>query len=321
MKAIVHTRYGEVEALELREVDKPVPADDEVLVRVRAASLNPVDWYGLAGRPYVARVQTGIRGPKEGQIGVDFAGTVEAVGASVTRLQPGDEVFGGRTGAFAEYVRVRDAVARKPANLTFEQAAAVPVAAITALQGLRDKGRLQPGQKVLVNGASGGVGTFAVQIAKWLGADVAAVCSTRNVEAARSLGADHVVDYTQEDFTRNGRRYDLLLDIAGNRSWRECTRVLERDAAIVVVGGPSRNRWTGPIGHMLGMKLSSLGKSRRVAAFVAKLNAEDLDVLRKLLEDGTVKPVIERSYQLSELGDAFRYLGEGHAQGKLVITL
>jgi NADPH:quinone reductase-like Zn-dependent oxidoreductase len=318
MKAIVHTAYG---APELKEVDKPVPADDEVLVRVRAASVNPVDWYGLTGRPYVARVQMGMRAPKEEQIGVDFAGTVEAIGASVTRLQPGDDVFGGRSGAFAEYVRARDAVATKPANLTFEQAAAVPVAAITALQGLREKGRLQPGQKVLINGASGGVGTFAVQIAKWLGAEVTGVCSTRNVDAARSLGADHVVDYTQEDFTRNGQRYDVMLDIAGSRSWRECIRVLDREATIVVVGGPKRNRWTGPIGHMLGMKLSSLGRSRRVEAFIAKLNTDDLEVLGKLLEDGTVTPVVERRYELSETADALSYLGEGHAQGKIVLTV
>jgi NADPH:quinone reductase-like Zn-dependent oxidoreductase len=318
MRAIVRTAYG---TPELREIDKPVPEDHEVLVRVRAASVNPVDWYGLTGRPYVARVQTGIRAPKEEQIGVDFAGTVGAVGGNVTRLQPGDEVFGGRTGALAEYVRARDAVAPKPANLTFEQAAAVPVAGLTALQGLRDKGQLRPGKKVLINGASGGVGTFAVQIAKWLGAEVTGVCSTRNVDTARALGADHVVDYTQEDFTRSGQRYDLMLDIAGSRSWGECIRVLDREATIVVVGGPKTNRWIGPLGHMLGMKLASLGRSRRVVFFIAKLNNEDLGVLGKLLEDGTMTPIIDRRYELSEVAEAFRYLGEGHAQGKIVITV
>jgi NADPH:quinone reductase-like Zn-dependent oxidoreductase len=318
MRAVVRPTYG---TAELREVDKPVPADDEVLVHVRAASVNPVDWYRLTGRPYLARLQDGLRGPKSEEIGVDFAGTVEAVGGSVTRLQPGDEVFGGRTGAFAEYVCARDAVAPKPANLTFEQAAAVPIAGLTALQGLRDKGQLRPGQKVLINGASGGVGTFAVQIAKWLGAEVTGVCSTRNVDTARALGADDVVDYTQEDFTRNGQRHDLMLDIAGNRSWRECIRVLDREATIVVVGGPKANRWIGPMGHLLGMKLSSVGRSRAVVPFLTKLNNEDLGVIGTLLEDGSVTPVIDKSYELSEVAEAFRYLGEGHARGKVVITV
>jgi NADPH:quinone reductase-like Zn-dependent oxidoreductase len=218
-------------------------------------------------------------------------------------------------------VRARDAVATKPANLTFDQAAAVPIAGLTALQGLRDKGRLQPGQKVLINGASGGVGTFAVQIAKWLGAEVTGVCSTRNVDTARALGADHIVDYTREDFTRSGQHYDLMLDIAGSRSWRECIRVLDREATIVVVGGPKTNRWIGPLGHMLGMKLASLGRSREVVPFMTKLNNEDLGVIGKLLEDGTVTPVIDRRYELGEVAEAFRYLGEGHAQGKIVITI
>ena len=321
MRAIVHKTYGEADVLESKEVGKPAPANDEVLVRVRAASVNPVDWYGLTGRPYVARVQTGVRKPKEERIGVDFAGTIETVGSAVTRLRPGDEVFGGRTGAFADYVPARDAVARKPANATFEEAAAVPVAGLTALQGLRDKGQLQPGQRVLINGASGGVGTFAIQVAKWLGAEVTGVCSTRNVDTARALGADHVIDYTQEDFTSNGRRYDVMLDIAGNRSWRECTRILEREATLVVVGGPKKNRWIGPIGHVLGMKAASLGRSRRVVPFVAKLNQRDLEVFARLLEDGSVKPVIDRRYELSDVADAFRYLGEGHARGKIVIAV
>jgi len=321
MKAIVRTTYGPPEVLELAEIDKPVPAEDEVLVRVRATSVNPVDWHTLTGTPYLLRLQEGLRGPKSEQLGVDFAGTVEAVGANVTGVQPGDDVFGGRSGAFAEYVSVRDAVVRKPPNLSFEQAAAVPIAGLTALQGLRDKGGLQSGQKVLINGASGGVGTFAVQIAKALGAAVTGVCSTRNVGQARSLGADRVIDYTQEDFTRSGERYDVLLDIAGNRTWKELTRVLADEATLVLVGGPKTNRWIGPMGHLANLKLHSLGRRRRVAPFLAKLNKEDLEAVGKLLEDGSVTPVVERSYALGETADALSYLGEGHAQGKIVLTV
>jgi NADPH:quinone reductase-like Zn-dependent oxidoreductase len=321
MKAIVRTTYGPPEVLEVGEIDKPVPAEDEVLVRVRATSVNPVDWHTLTGTPYLLRLQEGLRGPKSEQLGVDFAGTVEAVGANVTGVQPGDDVFGGRSGAFAEYVSVRDAVVRKPPNLSFEQAAAVPIAGLTALQGLRDKGGLQSGQKVLINGASGGVGTFAVQIAKALGAAVTGVCSTRNVGQARSLGADRVIDYTQEDFTRSGERYDVLLDIAGNRTWKELTRVLADGATLVLVGGPKTNRWIGPMGHLANLKLHSLGRSRRVAPFLAKLNKDDLESLGKLLEDGSVTPVVERRYELGETADALSYLGEGHAQGKIVLTV
>jgi NADPH:quinone reductase-like Zn-dependent oxidoreductase len=236
-------------------------------------------------------------------------------------VQPGDDVFGGKSGAFAEYVSVRDAVVRKPPNLSVEQAAAVPIAGLTALQGLRDKGGLQSGQKVLINGASGGVGTFAVQIAKALGAEVTGVCSTRNVDQARSLGADRVVDYTQEDVTRSGERYDVLLDIAGNRTWKELTRVLADGATLVLVGGPKTNRWIGPMGHLANLKLHSLGRSRRVAPFLAKLNKDDLESLGKLLEDGSVTPVVERRYELGETADALSYLGEGHAQGKIVLTV
>ena len=256
MKAAVRDTYGSPDVVELREIDKPVPTDDEVLVRVRAASLNLADWYEVTGRPYVGRTQMGLRKPKSNRLGVDYAGTVEAVGGNVTEFRPGDEVFGGRNGAYAEYVcaRADRAIVPKPANVTFEEAAAVPVAAITALQGLRDKGQLRPGQKVLINGASGGVGTFAVQIAKALGAEVTAVCSTANVDIARSLGADHVVDYTQEDFTRSDRRYDLLLDVAGSRSWSEYKRVLEPQATLVIVGGPKTNRLLGPLGHMVGVR-------------------------------------------------------------------
>jgi NADPH:quinone reductase-like Zn-dependent oxidoreductase len=322
MRAMVYDRYGSPDVLELREVEKPQVTDDGVLVRVRAASVNPVDWHMLTGAPYLVRMEAGLRKPKREVLGVDFAGTVEAVGGSVTGFQAGDEVFGARNGAFAEYVCVRKAVAPKPANVTFEQAAAVPVAAISALQGLRDKGRIQAGQQVLINGASGGVGTFAVQIAKTFGAEVTGVCSTRNVEIVRSIGANHVVDYTQEDFTRSGRRYDLMLDIAGNRSWSELKRVLSERAVVVVVGGPKTNRFVGPLGQALKLRVASLVGSRKVAApFLAKMNKEDLVVLQNLLADGKVTPVIERRYELSEAANALRYLGEGHAQGKLVITV
>ena len=322
MRAMVYDRYGSPDVLELREVDKPELTDDGVLVRVQAASVNPVDWHMLTGAPYLVRMEAGLRKPKREGLGVDFAGTVEAVGGSVMEFQPGDEVFGARNGAFAEYVCVRKAVAHKPANVTFEQAAAVPVAAISALQGLRDKGRIQAGQSVLINGASGGVGTFGVQIAKSFGAEVTAVCSTRNVEIARSIGADHVVDYTQEDFTRSKRRYDLMLDIAGNRSWSDCRRVLSEQAILVVVGGPKTNRWIGPLGQVLRLRLASLAGSRKVAApFLAKTNKEDMAVLQNLLADGKVTPVIDRRYELSEVPEALSYLGEGHAQGKIVINM
>ena len=322
MKAMVYARYGSPDdVLELREIDKPEVTDDGVLVRVQAASVNPVDWHMLTGAPLLVRMEAGLRTPKREGLGVDFAGTVEAVGRSVTEFQPGDAIFGARNGAFAEYVCVRKAMAHKPANMTFEQAAAVPVAAISALQGLR-KGGIQAGQNVLINGASGGVGTFAVQIAKWFGAEVTGVCRTRNVEIARSIGADHVVDYTQEDFTSSGRRYDLMLDIAGNRSWSDLKRVLSERAAVVVVGGPKTNRFVGPLGQALKLRLASLAGSRKVVApFLAKTNTEDMVVLQNLLADGKVTPVIDRRYDLSEVPEALGYLGEGHAQGKIVINV
>jgi NADPH:quinone reductase-like Zn-dependent oxidoreductase len=322
MKAIVHHKYGSPDVLELVDVDKPVPADDEVLVRVRASSVNPAEWYEVTGL-LVGRTQMGLFKPKEPRLGADFAGVVEAVGGSVTDFEPGDEVFGGRTGAFAEYVTVRNAIVPKPANVSFEQAAAVPIAGLTALQGLRDKGQLRSGQKVLINGASGGVGTFAVQIAKALGGEVTAVCSTRNVETARSLGADRVVDYTQEDFTRTGERYDLFLDVAGSRSWSECRRVLKPDSTFVLVGAKRRggSRLLGPLSHVVKVRLASLRASQRVVFFIAKLTREDLQVMRELMEAGKVTPVVERTYPLSETADALRYLGEGHAQGKNVVTV
>jgi NADPH:quinone reductase-like Zn-dependent oxidoreductase len=322
MKAIVRDRYGPPDVLQLQEVEKPELADDGVLVRVRAASVNRADWYDVTGTPWIARPMMGLRRPKSRLTGIDFAGTVEAVGKDVTDLQPGDDVFGGRSGggSFAEYACARMGVARKPANLTFEEAAAVPVAALTALQGLRDHGQLRPGQKVLVNGASGGVGTFAVQIAKALGAEVTAVCSTRNVEQARSLGADHVIDYTREDFTRSGRRYDVILDVAGGKSWSQCKRVLNPDATLVIVGGP-KGALMGPLGHIAKVRLAALRGSQKAVFFSAKWNKPDVDVLRELLESGNVRPVVEKRYELGEVADALRYMGEGHAQGKIVIKV
>jgi NADPH:quinone reductase-like Zn-dependent oxidoreductase len=324
MRAAVRDRYGSPErVVEVRDIDTPVPSDDEVLVRVAAAGLNVADWYGVTGRPHAGRAAVGLRKPKEKRLGIDYAGTVEAVGKNVTQFHPGDEVFGGRTGALAEYVAARAdrAIVTKPANVSFEQGATVAVAGVTVLQGLRDKGELQPGEKVLVNGASGGVGTFAVQIAKALGAEVTAVCSTRNVELVRSLGADHVVDYTQEDFTRSDRRYDVLLDVAGSRSLAACKRVLVPNARFVVVGGPKSNRLVGPLGHVAASFLQGLWSSRKVSFFIAKLSKEDMEILRDLLETGKVTPLIDRRYELSEVADAFEYMGEGHCRSKIVVTV
>ena len=322
MRAIVRDTYG-FGALELRELDKPLPQDDEVLVRIRASSVNQAEWYAVAGRPYVGRLQMGLRKPKQNRLGVDFAGTVEAVGRDVTAFRPGDEVFGGRDGAYADYVCVREAraIVTKPANVTFEEAAAVPVAGLTALQGLRDKGQIRAGQQVLFNGACGGVGTFAVQIAKSFGAEVTAVCSPRNVELVQSLGADHVVDYTQEDFTRSERHYDLVLDVAGSRSWRELTRVLAPAATVVLVGGPKANRLFGPLGHVIRLSLAALVSRRKAVFFIAKFDRADLETLRGLLESGQVKPVVDRRFELAAIADAFEYLGEGHARGKIVVAL
>ena len=320
MKAIVCDRYG-TDLLELQEIEQPELANDDVLVRVRACSVNPVDWYGVTGTPWIARPLTGLRRPKSRLTGSDFAGTVEAVGTDVTDLQPGDDVFGASTGSFAEYVCVRKGVGRKPANLTFEEAAAVPVAALTALQGLRDHGQLQPGQKVLVNGASGGVGTFAVQIAKALGAEVTAVCSTRNVEQARSLGADRVIDYTREDFTRGGDRYDVILDVSGTKSWSRYRRVMNPRATLVLVGAPKPNRLLGPLGHIIRVRLAAWRGSQKAVFCITKPNRPDMGVLRELLESGTVKPAVEKRYELGQVADALRYIGEGHAQGKIVISV
>jgi NADPH:quinone reductase-like Zn-dependent oxidoreductase len=322
VKAAVRDRFGApADVVELRELDMPVPAEGEVLVRVRCASVNIADWYEVTGRPLVTRVTRGIRTPKSNRIGTDYAGVVEAVGAGVTDFAPGDEVFGGRDGAFAEYVcaRADRSLTPKPANLGFDEAAAAPVAGITALQALTTKGRLQPGQHVLVHGASGGVGTYAVQIAKALGGFVTAVCSRRNVEQARSLGADRVVDYTREDFTRGGERFDLMLDIAGTRSWRECARVLAPEATVVVVGGPRAHRLLGPLGHVVGMRLGSVRGDRKVVFFVAQLTKEDMRTLAELLESGRVRSAISDRFPLDDVARALEHQGAGHPSGKIVV--
>jgi NADPH:quinone reductase-like Zn-dependent oxidoreductase len=320
MKATVFRAYGPPEVLTIEKVEKPTPKDDETLVRVYSSSVNPAEWYGMTGL-FLARIGNGLLKPKETRIGTDFAGVVESVGKNVTRFKPGDEVFGGRSGAFAEYICVRDNIVPKPANITFEQAGGVAIAAITALQGLRDHGKLKAGQKVLINGASGGVGTFTVQVARALRAEVTAVCSTQNVDLMHSLGADHVIDYTKEDFTRNGQRYDLLLDIAGSRSWREYRRVLQPQATVVIIGGPKGNRVIGPLGHIIKMRLAAWRASQKVIFFVAKFNREDLMVLQDMLETGQIKPVVERVYPMHQICDAMRHLGTGHAKGKIVVTM
>jgi NADPH:quinone reductase-like Zn-dependent oxidoreductase len=319
MRAVVRDQYGGSEVLKLTDVEVPAIAEDGVLVRVAAVSLNRADWYTMTG-PFIGRPQMGVSKPKSRQIGFDFAGTVEAIGTQVSEFRPGDEVFGSHSRAFAEYVAVQDAVAHKPAHVSFEAAAAVPMAGVTALQGLRDKGELQPGQHVLVNGASGGVGTFAVQIAEALGAHVTAVCSPGNVETARSIGADRVIDYTSVDFTRGDVRYDLILDVAGSRPWSHCKRVLTPTGILVLVGGPS-NRVLGPLGHAARLALAALPSRRKAGFFIADVNRSDLDVLGQLLETRTITPVVERRYNLDDIADALAYLGRGHAQGKIVLSL
>jgi len=328
MKAIVYEQYGPPSVLQYREIAAPTPADDEVLIKVRAASANPLDWRVMGGMPLPLRLVVGMRKPslaRPARAGVDVVGVVEAVGGNITRLKPGDQVFGACKGAFAEYACAREQeLAMKPENMSFEQAASVPVAAVTALQGLRDKGRIQPGQKVLINGAAGGVGSFAVQIAKSFGAEVTGVCSTRNVEMVRSIGADHVIDYTREDFARSGQRYDLFLDCHVNHSLWDCRRVLNPGGIYVIAGGPTGGliaALVGFFGAFFIMFVLSPFASRKLAVFMAKMNKEDLNCLRELMEAGTVRPVIDRRYSLREVPEAIRYLKEGHARGKVVITL
>ena len=324
MKAITHCEYGGPEVLKVEDVEKPVPNDNQVLVRVRAASVNPLDLtiHGL----WLLRPLSGLRKPKDTRLGVDYAGTVEAVGKNVTNFKPGDEVFGGKNGAIAEYVCVLAdrSVVLKPANMTFEQAASVPVAAITALQGLRDKGKIRAGQKVLINGASGGVGTFAVQIAKSFGTEVTGVCSTRNVDLVRSIGADHVIDYTKEDFTKTAQRYDLIFDLIGNHSFSERRRILNPNG-ICVMAGVGGAGWRDGIAMRLAGELNAYVRSRFVSqkfvAYIAQFNKQDMTLLADLMQSGKITPVIDRTYKLNEIAAALRYLEQGHARGKVVIKL
>lgn len=325
MKAIVYCDYG-LANLKLADVEKPTPSDDQLLIRVRAASVNPYDWHFVEGTPKIIRaLGVGLRKPKDIRLGVDFAGTVEAVGKNITQFKPGDEVFGGRGGAFAEYIcrNATGAVALKPPNITFEQAASVNIAGITALQGLRDKGKVAPGQKVLINGASGGVGTFAVQIAKSLGADVTGVCSTRNIDLVRSLGADHVIDYTKVDFTKSDQRYDVILDNVANHSLTEFRRVLAPEGRYVMVGGGGANEQglLGVLMRPLKALVMSPFVSQQMGMMMADSNQKDLTFLADLIQSGKVKPVIDRTYKLNEVPEAIRYLEQGHARGKVIITV
>jgi NADPH:quinone reductase-like Zn-dependent oxidoreductase len=325
MKAIVYCDYG-VANLKLQEIEKPVPNEDQILVRVRAASVNPYDWHFVEGTPYVIRAMgIGLRKPKDIRLGVDFAGTVEAAGKNVTQFKPGDEVFGGRSGAFAEYVcpRAAGSVALKPASVTFEQAASINIAGVTALQAVRDKGKIQPGQKVLINGASGGVGTFAVQIAKAFGADVTGVCSGRNVDLVRSLGADHVIDYTKEDFTKSDQPYDVILDNVANHSLSECRRVLTPNGIYVLIGGGGANE-QGLLGGLAkALKAALLAKfvSQKMGMMMAEPSNKDLAILAEMMESGKLKPVIDRTYKLDQLPDAIRYVEQGHARGKVIVAV
>ena len=325
MKVIVQDTYGSPGVLELRDNDKPEFGDDEVLVHVHAAGVNPGDWAIMSGLPYIARPVYGLRKPKNAVRGTDVAGTVEAVGPSVTRFRPGDEAFGwcgGLGGAFAEYAAVsEDALAPKPANLTFEQAAAVPMAGLVALQALRDHGGVRAGQKVLINGASGGIGTFAVQIAKALGAEVTGVCSTRNVDLVRSIGADHVIDYTKEDFTWKDRRYDLILDNVANHSLSDLRRALAPTGTLVPNGGGFDNRWFANGGRVVGAHVLGRFVSHRLRPFLVSPKLEDLVVLKDLIEAGKVTPVIDRVYPLGETPEAIGRVGGGHARGKIAVTV
>jgi NADPH:quinone reductase-like Zn-dependent oxidoreductase len=327
MKAIRFYRYGPPKVLEFADIDVPPVGDDEVLVRVRAASVNPLDWHFMRGSPYLVRMMAGLSRPRASatMLGADMAGSVQAVGKNVTRFRPGDEVFGGLEdrGTLAECLSIRHdgVLVTKPAGLSFEQAAAVPVAGFTALQALRDKGKVHPGQKVLVNGAAGGVGTFAVQIAKAFGATVTGVCSTANLNMVASIGADRVIDYTREDFTQARGEYDLLIDIAGNRTLAQTRQVLAPHGVLVAVGGPNKGRWIGPLGRSARMALLSPAVSQRMVGFLAHQNKADLAVLRDLLEAGKLMPVIDRTYPLSKAAEAIGYLEQGHARGKVVITV
>lgn len=323
MKAIVYRKYGPPEVLEYVEIDKPTARDTEVLVKVHAARANPLDWHMMRGEPYVIRAMAGLRKPRDIRFGRDLAGRVEAIGKNVTRFAPGDEVFGVADGAFAEYVCAdENKLARKPSNITFEQTAAVPIAALTALQALRDSGKIQPGQKVLINGASGGVGTFAIQIAKAFGAKVTGVCSTRNLEFVRSIGADHVIDYTAEDFTKSDPRYDIIIDCSANHSLSALRRTLNPKGTYVPIGGDTDNWMIGMFASLIAtLATSPFVSQKMIPFFMARTNSEDLDALRELIEAGKVTPVIDKCYSLDQVPDAMRDLEEGRARGKVVITI
>lgn len=321
MRASVARCYGPPDLVRLESLAKPVPTDDQVLIRVHAASVNPLDWHYLRGKPYIMRPMSGYGLPNDVRMGVDVAGTVEAVGRHVSRFKVGDAVFGGANGSFAQYVTVRESgsLALKPDNVTFEQAAAVPIAAVTALQALRDKGRIQSGQRVLINGASGGVGTFAVQIAKIYGARVTGVCSTRNIALVSGLGADRVVDYTQQDFTQGPERYDLIVDNVGNHSLTDLRRVLQPHGILVMVGGSSDDPWIGALWGSIRAWFVAPFVTQRLMFLLARMNAADLEQLRKWLQAGTMTPAIDRQYALAEVPQAIRYLEAGHARAKVVI--
>jgi NADPH:quinone reductase-like Zn-dependent oxidoreductase len=323
MRALVHRQYGSPAVLRLERIARPTPAADQLLIHVQAAALNPLDWHYMRGTPYLVRLQAGLGHPRNIGVGVDFAGTVEAIGPRTSHFKIGDEIFGTADGSVAEYaVSTEVGLARKPDNLTFEQAAAVPVAAFTALQGLRDHGQVQPGQKVLINGASGGVGTFAVQLAKIFGAEVTAVCSTRNVELVRSIGADHVIDYTHDDLMQSGERYDVIFDAVGNPGLLAVRRVLKPHGILVLVGAQSDGRWLGGLVRPLAALLVSPFVSQRYAFFIANSSrTSDIEWLRDQLQAGKLKPVIDRQYALSEGAEAMRYLEAGHAHGKVVIAV
>jgi NADPH:quinone reductase-like Zn-dependent oxidoreductase len=323
MKAIVRNEYGSPDVLELRDIDKPEIGDDEVLVRVHAAGVDRGVWHVMTGLPYPIRLAGyGFRAPKTPVIGADLAGVVGAIGNDVTRFRPGDEVFGIGKGSYAEYSRApEDKLAPKPANLTFEQAAVVAISGLTALQGVRDKGHIQPGQRVLIIGASGGVGTYAVQLAKAFGAEVSGVCSTTKVDMVRSIGADHVIDYTHDDFADGEQRYDVILDIGGNSSLSRLRRALTSKGTLVIVGGESDGRWLGGVDRQLRAHMLSPIVGQKLGTFISSENAEDMIVLKELIESGKVTPVIDRTYPLSEAAQAIRYLISGHARGKVAITI
>lgn len=324
MKAVVYCDYGTSEVLKVMDIAKPVPNDNQVLVRVRAASVNPYDWHFIRGTPYIMRLGVGLRKPKDTRLGVDFAGTVEAVGKNVTEFKPGDEVWGGKGGAFAQYVVIAEkGIAKKPDNISFEQAGSIQIAGMTALQGLRKHGNIQPGQKVLINGASGGVGTFAIQIAKALGAHVTAVCSGRNIELVKSLGADEVIDYTREDFAKRPERYDLFLDNVPNHPLSECRAVLTPTGKYVMIGGggPNDGKWIGPVGRVVQMMIQRQFQKAPVTMMMAENDKADMNFLTELMQTGKVKPIIDKTYKLNEISAAINYLEAGHARGKVAIVI